>query len=157
MRFLAILLFFLLCCITNSNAQNRAVKVSNYAVRDSVTIRHIVFEGNERTKESVLLRELSVIEGTKIRSAEIDELAEMNRKRLMNIMLFSESAVVTEIVDDSTIDWKVKVREQSFIIPEFTVRLADRNMNVWWTEQHRDLRRINLGVYHAVAFYRYTV
>jgi outer membrane protein assembly factor BamA len=114
--------------------------------RDSVYLGHIIFEGNKKTKESVLLRELSVAPGDKVNLKKMEDLAELNRKRLMNLSLFSEATVTKKWVNDSTVDWKFKVREQWFIMPELGFKLADRNINVWWYEQNHDLRRTNLTV-----------
>src|SRR5690606_3219901 len=54
--------------------------------------------------------------------------------------------ITTDTISGSVIDWYIKVKEQWYIWPELSFRLADRNFNVWWTEQNRDIRRANLGV-----------
>lgn len=127
-------------------AQNRNTKAVSYPVRDSVRLRTIIFEGNKKTRESVLLREMNISEGDKISSGRIDELAELNRKRLFNLSLFTEVVVHVEVINDTTIDWRINLKEQWFILPELTLKLADRNFNVWWNEQNHDIRRANLGV-----------
>jgi len=114
--------------------------------QDSVVLRKIYFSGNKRTRATVMLREMSVKEGQKIASADIEELMETNRKRLMNLPLFSEVIVTTDTLKPGQIDWKIDVKEQFFILPEITLKLADRNFNVWWNEKNHNLRRLNAGV-----------
>jgi len=110
------------------------------------TIRQINIDGNKRTRRSIILREMSVGEGDKVARQKMEETAEMNRKRLMNLSLFSETIIRTIPVNDSMVDWYITVRELWPILPEMTLKLADRNINVWWKEHNHDIRRANLGV-----------
>jgi outer membrane protein assembly factor BamA len=146
MKVVVIAMLLVLTCAPPAYMQTSNANNVLQSSRDSVYLGHIIFDGNKKTKESVLLRELSVAAGDKIALKEIENLAELNRRRLMNISLFSEATVTKEWVNDSTVDWKFKVKEQWFIMPELAFRLADRNINVWWSEHHHDLRRTNLGI-----------
>jgi outer membrane protein assembly factor BamA len=146
MKFVVIALLLVLTCAPPAYMQTSNANNVLQGSRDSVYLGHIIFEGNKKTKESVLLRELSVVSGDKIALKEMEDLAEVNRKRLMNLSLFSEAFVTKEWINDSTVDWKFKVREQWFIMPELGFKLADRNINVWWREHNHDLRRTNLTV-----------
>ena len=113
---------------------------------EHVVIRKINITGNKHTKRSIILREMSIGEGSIVSADSLYELTELNRKRLWNLSLFTDVIVTFERISDSTIDWNIKLKEQWYIIPELAFKLADRNFNVWWTEQNRDIRRANIGV-----------
>lgn len=146
MKYYLLLYIWLLAAATSAYAQNAVPDSSRQRLADKVWLRHIIFEGNKKTKKGVLLREMSIGENDSLQKHDLETLIDINKKRLLNLTLFSEVIFLTQVVNDSTIDWVIKVREQWFIIPEFTLKLADRNFNVWWNEQNRDIRRANLGV-----------
>lgn len=135
----------LFCCIYHVQAQ-QITDTTRQTTTVKQTLRNIYIEGNKRTRRSIILREMSVTEGDKLPAAKMDELAELNSKRIFNLPLFTEVVVNVQPVDDTTVDWLVKVREQWYIIPELTLKLADRNINTWVKEQNADIRRANLGV-----------
>lgn len=119
----------------------------NYKTLNSrVTIRSINIEGNKQTRRNIILRELSVQEGTEVASDSLLVLSELNWKRLFNLGLFTDIIIVVDTVSESAVDWNIKLREQWYIWPELSFRLADRNFNVWWKEQNHDIRRANVGV-----------
>ncbi len=115
-------------------------------VAERVTIRHILVEGNRVTKRNIVLRELSVREGGEVAGDSLKALAELNWKRIFNLGLFADIHIETDTVAPDMVDWHIKLKEQWYIWPELSFKLADRNFNVWWTEQNRDIRRANLGV-----------
>lgn len=106
----------------------------------------IKITGNKVTRRSIILREMSVQEGDSISKQELDELVKVNQKRIFNLSIFIEVKVTPVQKAPNVITWEVLVREQWYVIPEFTFRLADRNFNVWWVEQNRDIRRANIGI-----------
>lgn len=115
-------------------------------LQEKVTLKHIYTQGNRLTRRSIILRELSVTEGMELPSDSLHAISELNWKRLFNLGLFSDIIITTDTISESVIDWKIQVKEQWYIWPELSFKLADRNFNVWWTEQNRDIRRANLGV-----------
>lgn len=145
MRLPLLLYIVFMMCIPAIGYAHGADTVSSVKI-EKQTIRQISIDGNKRTRRSIILREMSVGEGDKVARQKMEETAEMNRKRLMNISLFSEVIVRTIPVNDSTADWYITVRELWPVLPEVTVKLADRNFNVWWNEHNHDIRRANLGV-----------
>lgn len=113
---------------------------------DKVWLRSIHISGNKVTREPIILREMNVAEGDSILKEELPELLVLNQKRIFNLSIFIEVQVIADSIGPGIVDWQVKVREQWYIIPEVTFKLADRNFNVWWVEQKRDIRRANIGV-----------
>lgn len=77
----------------------------------------------------------------------IKVLLHLNYQRLYNLNIFTDIKVTSNSVDSERIEINVVLKEQWFLIPQADVQLADRNINVWWYEQNRDLSRINLGLY----------
>lgn len=113
---------------------------------DKVLLRSIHISGNKKTRRPIILREMSVAEGDSLLKTEMPRLLELNQKRIFNLSIFIEVIVTADSVAPGVVDWHVKVREQWYIIPEVTFKLADRNFNVWWVEQKRDIRRANIGL-----------
>jgi hypothetical protein len=109
---------------------------------DSVTL-----EGNRKTRPAYVFRELEFAAGDSIRLADLPELLERNRLRLINTRLFSR-------VDLGVRHWSagqhvvihIQVVEGWYIYPMPVFSLADRNFNVWWHEYDRSLRRVNYGL-----------
>ena len=110
-------------------------------------ISAIRLSGNKRTKDRVILREMSVAEGQLICTDSIESILHLNYQRLYNLNIFTNIVCTVQQEDSSSIVLSVAVKEQWFIIPQADLQLADRNINVWWNEQNHDLRRINFGLY----------
>jgi outer membrane protein assembly factor BamA len=110
------------------------------------TIRHINIIGNKVTKSKSILREMNVAEGSEIRSDSLAILSDINRDRIYNLAIFTDVIINIDTVSATMVDWNIKVKEQWFLMPEVSLKLADRNFNVWWKEQHRDIRRANFGL-----------
>ncbi|MEZ5018024.1 MAG: hypothetical protein R2800_13280 [Flavipsychrobacter sp.] len=113
---------------------------------EKILVRFINIEGNRKTRASIIYRELSISPDTYVANNKLAEVTELNRKRVFNLSLFTEAVIRVDTVDTYTVDWTIIVKEQWYIIPEFTFKLADRNFNVWWEEQNHDIRRANIGV-----------
>lgn len=113
---------------------------------ETVRIGEIEFEGNRLTRRQVMIREMSIDQGSRIPRDSLESVLETNRLRLMNMALFTDVTLVRNWVQADSMDLLVVVKEQWYIIPELSFKLADRNFNVWWFEQGRDLSRMNLGV-----------
>lgn len=112
----------------------------------SFYIRSITFTGNRRTKERIMLRELNIAPGDQIQKDELDEMLHFNKRRLLNMQLFSQvDFTMCHDVND-TIDLQFGVNEIFFWIPKPVFSLADRNFNVWWYEQNNRLDRTNIGL-----------
>lgn len=117
-------------------------------------IKKITITGRHKTKDNIILRELNLKEGDCIPKSASDTLKnpalllvnEHNRKRLMNLKLFIDVKISWHLLEDNSYEMEISVVDRFPIIPDITFDFADRNFNVWWTEQNRDFRRINLGL-----------
>ncbi len=115
---------------------------------DKVAIRQILIEGNKKTKEQTILRELDLTLGDSIAIEDLNKRLEINQQNVQNTNLFVTSEI--KIDDWNTLEHyivlKIIVRETWYLYPYVLFDLADRNFNVWWTEQNRSLRRVNYGI-----------
>lgn len=109
-------------------------------------IRTITISGQHKTKDKIILRELSVQPGDCISRTSLSEKLEQNRLRLMNLKLFNDVKVTWVPVSDDTLSLDIFLLDRFPIMPDPNFEFADRNFNVWWTEQNHDLNRINLGL-----------
>lgn len=113
---------------------------------DCKYIRGIYIDGPRRTKDWVIHREISLAEGQCLDEKSIPEAIALNRGRLMNLKLFSDVKIDILSVGTDSLDVEIRVWDRFPIMPEFEFEFADRNFNVWWTEQNHDLGRLNLGL-----------
>ncbi len=133
------LLFFsgFLWSITTASANTAPCEVP------SITIGTISFQGNEITKNSVLLHELDFAVGDTLTTDVLEQRLEENRKRLSNLRLFHSVSY-----DYSCLDGLVTVsyamQERWYLYPSPSFSLADRNFNAWW--DRKDWSRINYGL-----------
>jgi outer membrane protein assembly factor BamA len=130
-----------------SNAFSQAIPIADDGhTAKEVIVRHINMSGNKRTKNEIIFRELSIKEGQSIYRDSISSVLKLNKQRLETIGLFTEIQVSADTISTSEFDLNIIVKERWYIIPEPVFQLADRNFNVWWTEQNRDFRRTIIGV-----------
>ena len=113
-----------------------------YAVLEQLTV-----EGNRKTRRPVVLRETGIAVGDTIPLADLDAVIARTQRLLINTGLFSGAEVLVASLDPAAhvLSVRVVVREKWYVYPAVGVDLADRNFNVWWTEQNRDLSRLNFA------------
>jgi len=120
-----LVLFLLISFFSKEAAQ------AQYVIIDSV-----IFKGNEKTKGSILRRELDLNSGDTVQVADLDARLEFNRRKLTNTNLFilvkgdytqnkPEHVVIT-----------YEFSEQWYLLGYPIFQLADRNLNEWWSKGH---------------------
>ncbi len=109
-------------------------------------LKEIGISGDKKTKDAIILRELSVHTGDCIKTSDMSSVLELNKLRLFNLRLFNDVKVSWVPLTGDSIRMEIFVLDRFPIMPGGNLEFADRNFNVWWTEQNRDLRRINLGL-----------
>ena len=115
---------------------------------DHVFVKGIAVEGNKKTKERIILREIDFSIGDSIPLSVLQTRLEKNQLLLLNTSLFTHAKINIAEWDEQTgaIELKIELKEAWYIYPFFSVELADRNFNVWWVEQNRALNRLNFGL-----------
>ncbi len=116
-----------------------------FAQSDYVHLTQITVEGNKKTKEATILRELNLHLGDSILVSDIGARLEENQKRLMSTGLFEKVALNVKNWNTATqtITFQLTVEEITYFYVLPWVELADRNFNVWWNEKKHSLKRLN--------------
>ena len=110
------------------------------------TIDSIVITGNNRTRESTVLRELSFKEGQKYSLSQLVAKFAETKKQLMNTGLFRDVVVSLQNLQGYNAAVKIDVKERWYIYPFPFIRMIDRSFGEWVKQQHMDLTRINYGI-----------
>lgn len=117
-----------------------------------VRIGDIQCVGNNRTKRFVINRELDIRVGDLIERTQLQHVLLRNENQLLNTGLFVSASV--EVVDyslsDNIVNILVTVSETWYFLPLPSLKLADRNLALWWDDYDHDFRRLIFGVkaYH---------
>ncbi len=116
--------------------------------QDEVIISSIRFNGNDKTKEVVLVREMEFKIGDTVSQVALPELLSISENRLLSTGLFNSAKANINNWDAATnkVEVVVELEENWYLYPTYIFELADRNFNVWWQEQNRSLDRVNYGV-----------
>lgn len=113
---------------------------------NKVLIEGITVSGNIKTKNKIILRELTVSAGEEITLNELKARLERSKQNLINTSLFNFITYNTLFSEDSLkVNVAFEVKERWYLWPAPIFELQDRNLNSWW--QHRDLFRINYGMF----------
>jgi outer membrane protein assembly factor BamA len=113
------------------------------SIGSKVVVDSIIIEGNKKTKEKVIFRELTFAKGDSIDFKEINDVLEKNRLLLMNSTMFADVSINIKKWNENAVVLLIKVREVFPIIPAASLSFADRNFNVWWKEKNHDFKRLN--------------
>lgn len=139
---LVLFLLFIGCSLISFAQQGSEMGGDSHCV----FIREINISGKRKTKDKIILRELSVKQGDCIPTGDMAAKVEQNRLRLMNLRLFNDVKVSFTPIAADTFSMDIFLLDRFPIMPDPNFEFADRNFNVWWTEQNHDLKRINLGL-----------
>jgi outer membrane protein assembly factor BamA len=144
---LLLLLFFSITTLPALRASASTDPVTDTTILspDYIIIKGISIEGNRKTKDRIILRELNILPGDTISSTEIEKMLLLSRNRIFNTGLFVSTHL--ELQGDSlnkTLFIRLKERFYTYPIPIF--ELADRNFNEWWQQRGHDIRRTNIGI-----------
>lgn len=119
---------------------------------EALHIREVYIEGNYRTRERIVLRELDYHPGDTLHLADTAKRFAHIREKLYNTRLFNHTKILLGQYQapDSfgqlpTVRLMVLVDERWYTFPYPILELADRTFNEWWYNRNRDLTRINYG------------
>ena len=153
----SIVLVFLLIftCLTGAAQSNQspgAVPVDSVAAENTreVLIDNIFITGNRKTKDKIILRELSVEIGKYYKFEGLREMLDFDRNKIYNTNLFNTVEVSILELDMEKIDIVVQVDERWYLFPIPLIDIIDRNFNDWVENHNADLSRIiyGLSLYH---------
>lgn len=117
------------------------------AQNDYVIIDDIKLDGNKKTKDRTVFREIVFAVGDTVPTAELMLRIQRSEQLLLNTGLFSKAKLNIKDWNTETnlISITVELREMWFFYPMYVFELADRNFNIWWEEQGRSFKRVNYG------------
>ena len=148
-----------------------SVVISINGQADFFIVNEVILEGNKKTRDRIILRELDFNTGDTIQVNDLGERLNENQKRILNTGLFTLANINVKNWDfeANTADIEIKLTENWYIWPAPIFELADRNFNVWWNDQGRSLSRVNYGArmthinftgnrdaFRAIAHFGYT-
>ena len=148
-----ILVFFSFYILNNINGKD-IIDTLSYSSFDylksnsknNLKINKIIIEGNDKTKEEIILRELSFKENDSISIVNFQSIIEEDKRKLINTDLFNEVEIKFLLIKENNIDIKIEVIEGVFWSPNIIFELSDRNFNDWWVNFNHDFKRINYGL-----------
>lgn len=109
-------------------------------------INRIFVIGNRRTRNQIVLRELTLKQGDVIYSSDLPGILDLDRKKLINTRLFNKVEIRTLELDDRKVDLLVDLNERWYTFPTPIFELSDRNFNEWWQNYDHDFKRVNYGL-----------
>ena len=137
--FFIALLFFVYSIPAHSQSVD-TLSHKKFAVYD------IYIDGNFKTKRSILLRELTFNKGDTIAVRDWADLAVRSKDNLRNTGLFNFVQVDTVHMSTGETAVSIAVEEKWYIWPNPIFQVEERNFNVWWTQDHRSLNKIDYGL-----------
>jgi outer membrane protein assembly factor BamA len=110
------------------------------------TVDRILIVGNKVTKESVILRELSLHPGDTVSSTQLAGIIERDKNKVYNLRLFNTASIRVLALPNNRIDLLIEISERWYIFPSPIFELSDRNFNEWWQIYDHDFSRVNYGL-----------
>lgn len=118
----------------------------------NLSIQSIHIEGNVKTKEYILLRELPFHKGDLLAKDSLIEAMRIAEHQLINTSLFMEVHVnylpidSTSTAPEQAVAIQIQVKERWYLFPLPYFRWVDRNFSEWMHNSHFSLSRVNYGV-----------
>jgi outer membrane protein assembly factor BamA len=117
-----------------------------FSAQAQITIRSITIKGNNKTKSYIIQRELPYHIGSLVPSDSLEAYNTLGQYQIFNTSLFNEAKVESIMVDSTTADVLIHVKERWYLFPLPYFRWVDRNFSQWWNQQNRSLERVNYGI-----------
>jgi len=117
-----------------------------FSAQAQITIRSITIQGNNKTKNYIIQRELPYRIGSVVAADSLEAMNTLAQHQLVNTSLFNEVKIESIMVDSTTADVLIHVKERWYLFPVPYFRWVDRNFSQWWNQQNRSLDRVNYGL-----------
>ena len=118
-----------------------------------VVVRSVTLKGNYRTRDRIILREMTLHVGDSVRLSALPERVSWDQRNINNTTLFVTVDTETRLTpsDDSTqltqLDLTIIMKERWYLIAYPVFDLADRNLNEWWYDRGHDFSRVIYGAH----------
>ncbi len=139
----ALFIFFssLFLCLSASGQQVESLQLDTIGKK---YILDITIEGNDKTKDRVILREVSLQLGDSLYWSNILAGVEQTRNNVQNLNLFNFVEVTPLQIGNDQVIVLISVQERWYIYPIPILELAQTNFNTWW--ETKELRWLNYGL-----------
>lgn len=127
------------------NTQDTLILKSIDSIR-LLTVNRIIIIGNKRTRDPIILRELTLKVGDTIRVSKLTETLQRDKRKLYNLRLFNVVNIRSIEMSLGNIDLLIELEERWYTWPTPIFELSDRNFNEWWQNYNHDLSRVNFGM-----------
>jgi outer membrane protein assembly factor BamA len=117
---------------------------SAHANLDYKIITRIHINGNNKTKDKIIYRELLFKEGDTLAADKIENILAQTKSNLVNTQLFNHVNLVLLPIDSVYTDVLINLKERWYFWPVPIFQFADPNFNTWW--QSKSIARTNIGV-----------
>jgi outer membrane protein assembly factor BamA len=122
-----------------------SLTINRRGIGQNIAVDTLIFKGNERTKLSILRRELDFFERDSLQVSELPNRIEFNRRKLMNTNLFIWVKSDYHQLPNGRISIIYEFLEQWYVFAYPLFQLADRNFNDWWS-RGKDFDRASYGL-----------
>jgi outer membrane protein assembly factor BamA len=112
---------------------------------DSLFVSKVIIRGNVRTKDAIILREMTFSPGMTLTASRLEHEVERSRRNVFNTQLFISVDADYDVVG-SEAAVMIEVKERLYVLPLPIIDLADRSFNEWWYTRNRDLKRLIYGI-----------
>jgi outer membrane protein assembly factor BamA len=110
-----------------------------------VKVESVELLGNEKTRNSIILREMTFSVGDSMTFEMLEKEVERSRRNIFNTNLFVYCKANFDIVNGYA-QVIIEVKERLYLLPLPILYLADRSFNEWWYNRNHDLKRVIYGV-----------
>ncbi|GAB3790611.1 hypothetical protein GCM10028818_60930 [Spirosoma horti] len=116
-----------------------------------VIVRSITLKGNYRTRDRIILREMTIHMGDSIRLSDLPGRIAWDQRNINNTTLFitvdatTQMTAPVDLTQLAQVDLTITMKERWYFIAYPVFDLADRNLNEWWYDRGRDFRRVIYG------------
>jgi len=118
--------------------------------RAQITVTSITLNGNLKTQNDIILRELSFEENKSYSNEDLTKKIEESKANLINLKLFN-FVEINKNETPGTVQVTVDVIERWYIWPYPVFEIYERNFNTWWKEfaanNYSNFSRLNYGVF----------
>ncbi len=109
-------------------------------------IKNIVINGNKKTKDYIIIRELQFKIGDSIVINTLNKEIEQAQRQVYNTTLFNEVKIEATPTSAYNVTITVDVKERWYVFPVPQFKWVDRNFNEWVKNYNASLKRVNYGL-----------
>jgi len=115
-----------------------------------ITVTSITLNGNLKTQNDIILRELSFEENKSYSNDDLTKKIEDSKENLINLKLFNFVEINHKLTGNK-VQLTIDVTERWYFWPYPVFEISERNFNTWWKEfkasDFSDFSRLNYGLF----------